>query len=459
EDALGKIRLTADDLGLRRLKNIGRSIHVYAVRPAPAERLPATVGAERQTPSSGAPQPSLPLPDKPSIAVLPFANLSADPEQDYFADGVVDDIINALSRVDWLFVIARNSSFTYKGRQVGSREVGRELGVRYLLEGSVRRAGPRLRLNGQLVEADTGHNLWAERFDGKTDDVFALQDMITERVVCSIEPRLRRRELERLRQKPTNSLEAYDLCLRALPNIHVAAATRDTNDESLRLLHQAIAIDPNYALARALAAWAHFVRKAQGWSTPAEDEAGARLAEEAFARHQDDPHVLGCAGHAFAYLTHRLDFAQRTLERAVAIAPNSLRALNSSGWVNIYTVQPNVSLAHFERAIRLSPVDPEVGYTLSGMSFSYHQLGRYADGVAAARKAIDETPNWTSSYRGLIINLVGLGEIEEAREVARRLLELDPDVRVSKMSRFTPVRSGAWVESYAEALRASGIPE
>src|SRR5450759_3613134 len=230
---------------------------------------------------------ALALPDKPSIAVLPFQNMSGDPEQEYFADGIVEDIITALSRVKWFFVIARNSSFTYKGRAVDVRQVGRELGVRYVLEGSIRKSGNRVRITGQLIEAATGNHVWADRFEGSLEDVFELQDKITETVVGAIEPSLTLAEIRRSSFKPTTSLDAYDLYLRALS--HHYAQTRESVDEALRLLDKAIALDPDYAFAKAFAAFIYALQHTQSWTTPDDISKGSRLAHEALVSSRDEP--------------------------------------------------------------------------------------------------------------------------------------------------------------------------
>jgi adenylate cyclase len=440
----GKVDRTFESRGEQQVKNIARPVRVYAL---------AGVKTTNREPKA------LPLPDKPSIAVLPFTNMSGDPEQEYFADGIVEDIITALSRIKWFFVIARNSSFTYKGRAVDVKQVGRELGVRYVLEGSIRRAGNRIRINGQLIDAGTGHHVWADRYEGNLEDVFDLQDQITERVVGSIEPTVQSVEIERAKAKATQNLRAYDLCLRALPNIYLTAATREDNDESIRLLHQAIQLDPDYSAAKAIAAWAYVIRKAQSWSTPQEDDEGLRLADASLAAHRDDPTVLACAGHAIAFLGQRHDAALNALDRAVTLNNNSARALVSNAWVRIYVGEPEKALSHFQRAIRLSPLDPEMGYTLSGMAFAHLMSGRSEEALKAASRAVEEAPKWSSGHRALVFSLVESGRLEEARAAARRLNVLSPTFSISWLSRTTAFRDRKFVTRYAEALRVAGIPE
>jgi TolB-like protein len=289
DDARGKLEVAFEDAGEQQLKNIERAVRVYRVRPS---------GAAATT------RPSLPLPDKPSIAVLPFENMSGDPEQEYFADGIVEEIITALSQFRQLFVIARNSSFTYKGRAVDVKQVGRELGVRYVLEGSVRKLGSRLRITGQLVDASTGAHLWADRFDGGLEDLFDLQDQVAAKVVSVIARKLEGAEIERSKRKPTESLDAYDYYLRA--RARVGRHTREGNDQTLGLLYKAIELDPRFASAYGLAAWCYAQRKARGWMVDARQESAeaARLARRAVYLGKDDALALCWAGYALAYIAH-----------------------------------------------------------------------------------------------------------------------------------------------------------
>jgi adenylate cyclase len=328
----GRLACAFEDLGERALKNIAQPVRVYRVSPqASAER------------------PALPLPDKPSIAVLPFANITGDPEQEYFADGVVEEITTALSRIRWLFVIARNSSFAYKGRAVDVRQVGRELGVRYVLEGSVRKAGNRVRITGQLVDATTGAHLWADRFDGALEDIFDLQDRVTSSVVGAIEPKILGAEIERAQRKPTESLQAYDLVLRAIP--HLAARSRDGHGEATRLLQRAIEIDPNYARALVFLAWCHNLPWMQGWleKRPPHDEI-IRLTQAALQHGGDDPTVLHTAGFLTSHAGGDLDGGLALIERSLALNPNSARALATAGQMYAYAGDIDRALAYAERA-------------------------------------------------------------------------------------------------------------
>jgi adenylate cyclase len=350
EDAVGKLALEVEDLGEPELKNIAQRHRVFRVRLEPTER------------------PALALPDKPSIAVLPFQNLSGDPEQEYFADGVVEDIITSLSRSGWLFVIARNSSFVFKGRSVDVKQVGRELGVRYVLEGSIRRAGGRVRINAQLIEAATGGHVWAERFEDADTDLFALQDRITEHVVGALEPGLQKAEIARATAKPTESLDAYDLYLRALQQFHLY--TQSSIRAARFLLHQAITMDGRFGLAKALASLCVSTAVMCDWIAWGSAEAveGAALARSAIADSPDDPTALHFAAWAVAYLGHDLDAAQAAVDRALVLNGNSAAVLGTSGWVHYDLGDFGTARDHFTRAIRLSPLDPLLHSFQSGLA-------------------------------------------------------------------------------------------
>ncbi len=307
-----------------------------------------------------APRPTLTLPSKPSIAVLPFANLSSDPEQEYFADGVVEDITMALSRFPWLFVIARNSSFTYTGRAVDVKQVRRELGVRYVLEGSVRKAGNRMRIAGQLIDAETGAHLWADRFEGALEDMFDLQDHVTASVVGAIAPKLQREEIKRARRKPTENLDAYDYYLRGLAK--VSRVTVDANREALKLFCKTIELDPGLASAYGMAAWCYVVRKARGWMIEhvRESAEATRLARKAVHLGGDDPVALCMGGYALAFVAHEFDEAAAFMDRGLAVNPNAAQAWRLSGWLRVWRGEPDLALEHVTHAMRLSPLDPSM---------------------------------------------------------------------------------------------------
>jgi adenylate cyclase len=389
--------------------------------------------------------------------------MSGDPEQEYFADGMVEDITTALSRTGWLFVIARNSSFTYKGRAVNIKQVGRELGVRYLLEGSVRRAGGRVRITGQLIEAATGGHVWADRFEGAFDDVFELQDRITDSVVGAIEPSLRRAETVRAWAKTTDNLDAYDLYLRGAHQIYVA--THESLDAAIRFLRDAVANDPHYELAKGYLALAYAIRDAHGWAAPADREAAIALARGAIGAADDNPTTLRAAGYALAYFAVEMagvsggDFAvaSAALNRALRLHPNSAQALHSLGFVHMWSGDTEQAIDCFVRAIRVSPRDQEMGYMLHGLGTTYLICGRNADALDAALRAVEEMPKNARSHRVVVVALVRLGRLEQAREATTRLLKIVPE---SHLVNIRPAsRAPGFAEGFPSDLRLAGYPE
>src|SRR3982075_687342 len=343
-----RINVCFDDKGEIALKNIARPVQVFAISGA----------KESKTTVSPESKPAFALPDKPSIAVLPFQNMSGDPEQDYFADGMVDDIITALSHFKALFVIARNSSFTYKGRAVDVKQVGRELGVRYVLEGSVRKAANRVRITGQLVDAATGAHLWADRFDGGLDDIFDLQDQVTESVVGAIAPVVEKTEIERARRKPTESLGAHALYLRGSARLF-PFANRQANGEALRLFNSAIELDPDFASAYGRAATCYVYAKASGWISGAANEsaAAARLAQRAVELGKDDAIAIANSGWALAYVVLDLEAGAALVDRALKLNSNLAEAWHFGGWVKIWLGEPEAAMERFGWGVRLSPLD------------------------------------------------------------------------------------------------------
>ena len=441
-DASGKVPLDVEDLGIPELKNIAQRIRVFRVRLGAPER------------------PALPLPEKPSLVVLPFQNMSGDPEQEYFADGIVEDITTALARTGWLFVIARNSSFSYKGKSPDIRTVGRELGVRYVLEGSVRRVGGRVRITCQLIEATTGGHVWADRFDGEMADIFDLQDKVTGSVVGAIEPSLQKAEIARASAKPTESLDAYDLYLRALQQTYLA--TEPGYHEARHLLRQAIAMDPNFELAKALAAYCVTHAAVQGWIVRGCPDAveAIEFARSALANSPDDPSTLRLAGHAVAWLARDLDAGRTALDRAVTLNTNSAQILGSSGWVRLYLGDFDVARDQFSRAMRLSPLDPELYFFQAGLAFAL-AFGEPADpgrGLDFAQQALIGRPNWRSALQPRIYCLLKLGRLDEARETARQLLATWPGETLSALRCRSPHRTHV-VDMGIALLRQAGIPE
>ena len=446
EDASGKMALDVIDLGEPALKNITTKFRVYRVRLSEAER------------------PALPLPDKPSLVVLPFQNMSGDAEQEYFADGMAEDITTGLSRIRSLFVISRNSAFTYKGRAVDVRQVGRELGVRYVLEGSVRKAGNRVRITGQLVEAANGNHLWADRFDGSLENVFELQDQVTASVIAAIEPNLRAAEIERARRKPVENLQAYDLMLRALPSLWTL--TRDGVEEGARLLRGAIEIDPSYAPAMAYLASSQWLAVSQNWidrSDPAVAEM-VQLAHTALALAPDDPEVLAQAGGIMALPGGNLSGGIALLEKAISLNPNNAQALRLIGQLYAYAGDKQSSIGYLERASRLNPVSQTASFH-TGYVLAHFVAGEHQAVVEWSAKALRQSPNSAAVLRYRAASLGLLGRLEEASETVRRLLELVPDYTVTRARRHIEFdmnnvfKTPGVAESFYEGLRRSGVPE
>jgi adenylate cyclase len=435
----GKLALDVSDMGEQPLKNITQPIRVYGVK---LDNAPT--------------RPDLTLPNKPSIAVLPFQNLSGDPEQDYFADGMVDDIITGLSRIKWLFVIARNTTFTYKGRAVDVKQVGRELGVRYVLEGSVRKAADRVRVTGQLIDAETGAHVWAERYDRKADDIFALQDDITLSVVGTIEPSLRLAEIERVKRKRSDSLDAYDLVLQAQPDVYSRVPERCA--KALLLLERALALDPTYGLAHAYAAECHHSIFLRGGLQEEHRTASIRHAESAMAYGHDDASALAFAGFVIGMDKHDRAAALTAFEAALSVSPSSALTYILGSVILAFAGEAERAIEWAERGLRLSPFDLYRASAFCAVSFAHFQRGRYEDSADAARRAIQATPGFSVCHMALAAPLAKLGRLEEARAAGARVSELQPNFRCG-----TQLRNVGAVPSFAadfgEALRAAGLPE
>jgi TolB-like protein/class 3 adenylate cyclase len=407
-----KLDFAFGDMGEQQVKNIARPVHVHSVV------LGGGLGPSRLS-AEAAPQPLLTLPDKPSIAVLPFQNMSGDMEQEYFVDGMVEEIITALSRIPWLFVIARNSSFTYKGQTVDVKQVGRELGVRYVLEGSVRKGGNRLRITGQLIDAVTGTHLWADRFDGLIEDVFELQDKVASSVAGVIEPALQAAETARSAGRRTDDLTAYDLYLRAYAM--TLSSTREV-PEALRVLEQAIARDPRYGPALAWAALCCFRLVGDGRS---EDPAADRLKGSDFARRAlevagDDPNILANAALALAYFGEDIGAMMALVDRSLALNPSFARGWNVSSSLRNWAGQPDIAIEHMETSLRLSP-RARVGTSLVGIGSSHFVSRRFDQAVPILLRAIQEDPSHPLAYRYLAACYAHMGRLDDAREVVTRL--------------------------------------
>ena len=440
----------------------GKAQGMIRTVPRKGFRFIADVREEADSALSGKPAPTaapqLALPSKPSLVVLPFQNMSGDPEQEYFADGMVEEITAALSKVKSFFVIARNTSFTYKGKAVDVKQVGRELGVLYVLEGSVRKAQDRVRITAQLIGATTGNHIWSDRYDGGIKDIFDLQDRITENVVGAIQPSILLAEIERTKRKRPESLDAYDCVLRAFP--HVWAFDPVANTTALSHLSKAIEIEPDYRLALSMAAWCQARRAVYNW-TPALAEAraeGLRLAKLAGNMDNDDPLVLTmlCAAHSAAV---DLEVASALIEKALTLDPNSSMAWNRSGWLNTNLSRPEIAIGHFQRALRLSPLDPMNFNCFFGIGVAHFISERYEEALSWIRKCMVAHPGSDFPLRALAACLGLLGRTPEAQEVIRQYRQVAPDATISKVMAITPYRDPEFRRRYAEGLRKAGLPE
>jgi adenylate cyclase len=445
----GKIDVVFDDIGEQTLKNIAEPMRAWRIRPADE--------ASSAIPSTSPPVQVLALPDKPSIVVLPFENMSAEPGQDYLADGIVEAITAALSCIRSFFVIARSSAFTYKGRATNAREVGKELGVAYLLEGSVQKAGNRLRIIVQLIETEAGAHVWSSRFDGAIDEFFDLEDRITEQVAGALQPSIRIAEIERSRRKRPQDLGSYDFTMRAMP--HVWALEKEESAKALELLEKAIAIDPQYPLALSLAGWCHAQRSVYNWADDiAESQAMARrLAERAAEMSGDDPITLAVLGAVHTFVRNH-GTARVLLERAVALDPNAAWAWSRLGWLEAYADQPQKAIGNFERALRLSPIDPMNFNNYVGIGSAHEVAQEYDQAASFYRRALEERPNASWIYRNLASVLSGAGRVEEAKQAFAMMMRYYPDLTLSKFKQAM-VFSPAVLNRMGENLRKLGLPE
>jgi adenylate cyclase len=446
----GKLGYGFIDLGEQRVHNIAEPVHAYRVTLSkPVDEAAPTLRT----------RDALLLPNKPSIAVLPFANMSGDPEQEYFADGVVEEIITALSHMHGLFVIARNSSFIYKGRAVDVKQVGRELGVRYVLEGSLRKAGAKVRITGQLIDASTGTHLWADRFDGGLEDIFDLQDQVTASVVGAIAPKLEQAEIERAKRKPTESLDAYDYYLRGLAAL--GQWTKAGNSEALSLFNRAVELDPHFASSYAMAAQCYQQRKVNDWAAdpPQEIVEAERLARRAAELGKDDAVALCMAGLSLATMVGDLDDGAALIDRALLLNPNLAVAWSHSGWLKIYLGEPEVAAEHLARAMRLSPHDPSIEYMQIGAACANFLAGRYAEALQWAEAGARGKPNFAPALRALAACSVMAGRPEQAQKAMARMRELYPAFRIADIKDMFRVRRAEDLARWEEALRRAGLPE
>jgi adenylate cyclase len=439
----GKVVARFVDTGQQALKNIAMPVRVYGVEPAED-------AVVRPTP------PVLALPDKPSIAVLPFQNMSGDPEQEYFVDGMVEDVITGLSRIKWLFVIARNSSFSYKGRVIDIKQVGRELGVRYVLEGSVRKSIDRVRITGQLIDAISGAHIWAERYDRKFEDIFALQDEIALSVVGAIEPSLRVVEAERVKRKRPDSLGAYDLVLQAQPDAYSRMPERVTR--ALVLLERALAVEPNYALAHAYAAQCHHSLFVRGGLSEANRAASIHHALAAISHGQDDALALSFAGFSIGMDGHDRATALAAFDAALAVSPSSALTYILGSAIFAWAGDPEVAIEWAERGLRLSPLDSWRATALIALAIAHFQRNRLDEAVAVSRRAVQSSPGFSVCYVLLAASLAKMGRLDEAKAATARVFELLPSYRSGQ--HFAAVGCApALAASLGDALRQTGLPE
>jgi len=455
----GRLKVTLHDLGELQLKNIERPVRTFRVDWNAAEWM------ESAASSATSDTPLLALPQKPSIAVLPFENMSGDPEQEYFTDGIVEDIITALSRFKALFVIARNSSFTYKGKTVDVKQVGRELGVRYVLEGSVRKVANRLRITGQLIDAATGGHLWADHFDGSLEDVFELQDQVTATVVSAIAPRVEEAEIERTKGKPTERLDAYDYYLRGVAKLNsfmtpVGSGLAESGSrEALMLFRKAVELDPDFAVAYGMAAQCYIVESQRIGLTA--DRAAmvaetARLARRAATLGKDDAVALSRAGQALAYVVGEINEGAALVDRAIALNPNLALAWNFGGWAKIFQGEPDLAIERFARAMRLNPLDPLLFLMQLGMASGHLFAGRNGEASMWAEKALRERPV-SIVLRVAAACFALAGRPEEAKKAATHLRQLSPDFRISHVRTLFPLRRPQDLATYSEGLRLAGL--
>jgi adenylate cyclase len=434
------------DLGKHSVKNIARPVHVYRIETR----------VEPKNAVQGEPAHAmLALPDRPSIAVLPFTNMGGDVEQDYFADGIVEDIITGLARIKWLFVIARNSSFAYKGRSVDVKQAGRELGVRYILEGSVRKASSRVRVSGQLVEADTGRHVWADRYDRTLDDVFALQDELTMSVVAAVEPSVRQAEIERVKRKRPDSFDAYDLVLRAIPDVYPAMP--EGAAKALPLLERALSMEPDYALAHGFASWAHEIVFARGGGREENRLGTIRHAHAAIAHGRDDAVALSLGGFGLGMVAHDRQAARQAFEAALALSPSCALTYMFGGVVMVLAGNPDRGIEWGERALRLSPFDPMSYVPWFSITLGHFQRGEYEAAAEAAQKVFQANPYWSSAHLLLAATHAKLGRHDAAKSAAARVLELEPDFTISGWCAAFDVHPSL-AEPFSEALIAAGLP-
>jgi adenylate cyclase len=446
EQVRDRLDLAFDDLGEQLVKNITRPVRSYAI----------AFGA-----SSGAALPVgglLPLPDRPSLAVLAFENMTGDAEQEYFVDGMVEEITTAIARLPWLFVIARNSAFTYKGKPVDVKRVAQELGVRYVLEGSVRKAGNRVRITGQLIDTTTGAHIWADRFDGVLNDIFDVQDQIASSVAGAIEPRLRQAEVERASRKPTANLTAYDLYLRALAQSY--RYTEEGLAEAVVLARRALTIDPSYAPAAAMVGRCRGLQRLQGLALSAEDIVEAcRLARQALEEERDDAETIWQAAWTLFTLAGEAAMAAAALDRALALNPNAAHAWSARGLIHAARNQPEAAIEAIERARRLSPFDPYTFLNATNIAVAHFTARRFERAIEWADRALHDQPRLVSAMRFKVAALAHLGQLDAARAELSRMLAIAPTLTIASFREYAHFAPPEGLELIVTGLRLAGLPE
>jgi adenylate cyclase len=447
EQVRDRLDIAFDDLGEQQVKNIARPVRTYGVALGASSRAALPVGVP------------LPLPDKPSLAVLPFQNMTGDAEQEYFVDGMVEEITTAIARLPWLFVIARNSAFTYKGKPVDVKQVAQELGVRYVLEGSVRKAGNRVRITGQLIDTTTGAHIWADRFDGALDDIFELQDQVASSVAGAIEPKLRQSEIERASRKPTANLTAYDLYLRALAQSY--RYTEEGLAEAVVLARQALAIDPSYVPAAALVGWCRALQRVQGWGTLSDEDIGeaCRLARQALEAERDDAETIWQAAWTLFFLAGEVAMAAAALDRALALNPNAAHAWLFRGNIQALRNQPEAAIEATERARRLSPFDPYTSFCAVNIAAAHLAARRFEQAIEWADRALHDQPRMVTAMRVKVVALAHLGHLDAARAELSRVLAIDPKLTIAGFREYAHFAAPEVLELFVTGLRLAGLPE
>ena len=444
EQVRDRLDLAFDDLGEQQVKNIARPVRTYRV----------ALGA-----SSRAALPPLSLPDKPSLAVLPFQNMTGDAEQEYFVDGMVEEITTAIARLPWLFVIARNSAFTYKGKAIDVKQVAQELGVRYVLEGSVRKAGNRVRITGQLIDTTTGAHIWAERFDGALDDIFELQDQVASSVAGAMEPKLRQSEIERASRKPTANLTAYDLYLRALAQSY--RLTEDGVAEALVLARQALVIDPSYAPAAALVGWCRVVQRGRGWGALSDEDIAEAclLARQALEAERDDAETIRQAAWSLFALAGEVAMAAAALDRVLARNPNAARAWSARGIMHALRNEPEAAIEAIERARRLSPFDRHAAGYAANIAVAHLVARRFEQAIEWADRALHDQPRTVVGMRAKVVALAHLGRLDKAGTELSRVLAVQPKGTIAGFREHAHFMAPEVLELYVDGLRMAGLPE